>query len=339
MKYHESTAQANDIMTQVTTFLQRHGLAANPVNYTVVYEHVSGQNPALSEAIEQRESASKTFDNFVMENLNNEHVLKQSHLQENIVENLDNLLAGISDQSSDSKTAITRYMQMLNSGLVALDGNDIHRTKIAVEQLVNATTEMKLSQQKLQEKLLESCSQTEYLRMEIDDLQRERTIDALTGLKNSKALQEHMDLWLSEYPQRKIAAIAIDIDNFRHFNNSYGHLVGDVILTKIARKISHYVSESGVPVRVGGEEFLILLPDVDLHTANEVAEQVRQGVEKMKFVSSRSKRALPSVTISLGIASYRDSELLEHFVDRADNALNHAKSAGRNRVISEMGFF
>jgi diguanylate cyclase len=86
---------------------------------------------------------------------------------------------------------------------------------------------------------------------------------------------------------------------------------------------------------VGGEEFLILLPDIDLHTANIVAEQVRKGVEKMKFVSSRSKRALPSVTISLSTSSYRDNEQLEHFVGRADNALIHAKFTGRNRVISE----
>jgi diguanylate cyclase len=57
-----------------------------------------------------------------------------------------------------------------------------------------------------------------------------------------------MDIWLTEYPQRKIAAISIDIDNFSGFNDSYGNLVGNVVLSKIARKISHYVKDSGLPV-------------------------------------------------------------------------------------------
>jgi diguanylate cyclase len=338
MKYHESMAQANDIMQQVTVFLNHHKLAANPVNYAVAYEHVSGANPTLSLMIEKREMTHKAFDNFIMESLYTDLVLKQNDLQGDIVEHLDTLLEGIHDQSSYTNAAINRYLDMLDNGLVSLDTDDIQQSKLVINQLVHATSEMRKNQQKLQQQLLDSCSQTEHLRVELEDLQRERTIDTLTGLKNNRALQQHMDIWLTEYPQRKIAAIAIDIDHFSHFNDNYGHLVGDVILTKVARKISHYVRDSGLPVRVGGEAFLILLPDVDLHTANEVAEQVRQGVEKMKFVSARSKRALPSLTISVGTSSYRDQELLEHFVARADNALIHAKNTGRNKVISETVF-
>jgi diguanylate cyclase len=174
--------------------------------------------------------------------------------------------------------------------------------------------------------------------MEIEDLQRERSIDSLTGLKNAKAIDQYMQMWLKEYPQRKITAIAIDIDHFCEVNDAYGHIVGDVVLSKVAKKISHYVSDSGLPVRVGGEEFLILLPDVDLYTAVEVAEQVRKGVEKMKFVSARSKRTLPNITVSLGTSSYRENEPLEDFIMRADNAMAQAKNAGRNRVVSESAF-
>jgi diguanylate cyclase len=338
MKYHESKAQASEIMPLAYGFLNRHGLAANPVNYAVAYEHVSSLNSALSLIIDKREMASKSFDNFVMESLYADLVLKQSNLQENIVEHLDNILEGINEKSTFSNAAISRYLDMLDQGLVSLEADDADQTKVVIEQLIYATSDMKKSQQRLQAKLLESCAETEHLRMEVENLHRERTIDSLTGLQNSKAVEHHMDIWLTKYPQRKIAAISIDIDNFRTFNDSYGHLVGDVVLTKIARKISSYVSDSGLPVRVGGEEFLILLPDVDLHTANEVAEQVRKGVEKMKFVSSRSKRALPNVTISLGTSSYRAQEDLEHFVSRAENAQIHAKSTGRNKVICETAF-
>lgn len=335
MKYRDSMVQANEKMQQVMMFLNRHLLAANPLNYAVAYEHISGINPALSQVIEKREITLKPFDNFIMENLYTDLVLKQSDLQEDIVAHLDNMLEGINEQSAESDQAINHYLDMLDSGLVALDADADHHTKMVIDQLVSATVEIKANQQQLQQQLKGTCSETARLRSTLEDIDRERSVDTLTGLNNSKAIEAHMDVWLDGVPSREIAAIAIDIDHFSRFNDNYGSMAGDVILAKIAKKISTYVSHSGLPVRVGGEEFLILLPDVDMTTAKEVAEQVRKGVEKMKFVSARSKRLLPSVTISAGISSYRDNEALDLFVGRADNALNHAKNSGRNRVMSE----
>ncbi len=338
MKYHESPAQANDIMLKVMVFLNHQGVAANPINYAVAYEHVSGKNQALSQSIEARLAAGRAFDNYVMENLYSEFVLKQSHLQQNIVEHIDEIVDEIDKRSSHSGAAIGRYLDKLDSGLSNLSAQDMPKSRQIIQNLISATEEVKQSQQKLQAQLLRSCSQTEHLRMEIEELQRERTIDALTGFNNAQAVDQYMQLWLEEYPQRKIAAISIDIDHFRQLNDAYGPLVGDVVLSKVAKKISHYVSDSGLPVRVGGEEFLILLPDIDLYSALEVAEQLRKGVEKMKFVSARSKRALPNITVSVGAASYRDSELVDDFIARADNALLQAKNSGRNRVVSESAF-
>ncbi len=338
MKYHDSMVQANEKMQNVMIFLNRHVLAVNPVNYSVAYEHISGINPMLSQLIEKRELTQKAFDNFIMESLYTDLVLKQSDHQEDLVKDVDALLDGINDQSGRSANAINRYLERLDSGLIALDEGDSKQAKSVIDQLITATNAIKDNQQKLQQTLQGACRQTEHLRSAVEEVSRERTIDTLTGLKNSKAVQCYMDDWLAEHPQRQITAIAIDIDCFSQLNDSFGPLVGDVILMKIAKKISTYVSQSGLPVRVGGEEFLILLPDVDIYAAQEVAEKVRQGVEKMKFVSSRSGRMLPSVTISLGISSYRDNEQLDLFVGRADNALSHAKSTGRNKVISENWF-
>lgn len=344
MKYHESVAQANEVMQQVVLFLTPFGLAVNPINYAVAYEHIVGKNKGLSQAIDGYSRRGKLLDNFVMENLYNQWLLKHDDLQSRIVEKFDDLLDGVSEHSDVVKVAIDGYVENLNQGIVAFGEVD-HQAQITSEdiigfsdvlkRLLSATQVMQKNQLQLQEKLIDSYAQTEHLRVEIDDLNKKRTLDTLTGLQNMQVLKPQMEVWLQQYPQRKIAAITVDIDHFRQFNESYGHVVGDVILTKVARKISHYVAQSGLPVRTGGEQFLMLLPDVDLHAANEVAEQVRQGVEKMKFVSSRSKRALPSVTISLGTASYRSRESVAKFVGRADSAMQHAKCNGRNRVSSE----
>ncbi|CAM5197922.1 diguanylate cyclase [Alishewanella longhuensis] len=97
-----------------------------------------------------------------------------------------------------------------------------------------------------------------------------------------------------------------------------------------------YVQESGMPVRAGGEEFLLLLPDVDLRTAPEIAEQVRKGVEKLRFVSARDKKSLPKITISLGVALYHASENWYQFLARTNNVMQFGeKQRGRNQVASE----
>lgn len=344
MKYHESVTQANEIMQQVVLFLTPFGLAMNPINYAVAYEHIIGKNQALSHAIEGYCRKGKPLDHFVMESLYHQWLLKHDDLQSRIVDKFDHLLDGVSEHSDVVKVAIDGYVDDLNQGIVAFGQVD-HQAPLTPEhltgfsdllkELLSATHSMQQNQLQLQQKLIDSHAQTEHLRLEIDDLNKKRTLDTLTGLQTMQVLRPQMEVWLQQHPKRKIAAIAMDIDHFRQFNESYGHVVGDVILTKIARKISHYVAQSGLPVRTGGEEFLILLPDVDLQAANEVAEQVRQGVEKMKFVSARSKRALPCVTISVGTASYRSNESMAKFIGRADSAMLHAKNAGRNRVSCE----
>ena len=187
----------------------------------------------------------------------------------------------------------------------------------------------------MQQQLLLANQQSHQLRHELEQLKQQRLLDPLTGLYNRLAMQNQLDVWFSEQPQRRVAAIAVNLDHFSRFNQDYGSAIGDVILAKVARKISSYVQSSGLPVRSGGEEFLILLPDVDLRSASEIAEQVRRGVEKLRFVSSRSKKTLPKVTISLGVSLYQHSENWYQFLGRTAAVLLLAKQRGRNQVANE----
>ena len=189
--------------------------------------------------------------------------------------------------------------------------------------------------QQLKQQLVLAHQQSQQLRQELQQLKQQRLLDPLTGLYNRLAMQNQLDLWFSEQPDRRIAAIAVNLDHFNRFNQQFGSTIGDVILSKVARKISSYVQSSGLPVRSGGEEFLILLPDVDLRSASEIAEQVRRGVEKLRFVSSRSKTTLPKVTISLGVSLFQHGENWYQFLGRTAQVLQLAKQRGRNQVASE----
>lgn len=335
MMYQDSIDQAGEKAALTLTFLQRHRLAAHPVNFTVGYDYISGVNAELCHAIEQKLAAQIPFDDFVMAELYSNFVISTSKENEKLVNQVNHIVSKLTGSSELASEAITEYIGVLDHSLLALKTEDPHQARDTLHRLLDATYNVQSSQQKLRDQLQHSTEQSQQLRNELEALKKSRQVDALTGLYNRLAMQEQVDQWLTEDPKRRIAAIAVDLDHFRQFNQDYGFNIGDVILSKVAKKISAYVQESGLPVRAGGEEFLILLPDVDLRTASEIAEQVRRGVEKLRFVSSRSKKALPKVTISLGVTLYQAQENWHQFLARTTSVMTIAKKRGRNQVATE----
>lgn len=335
MMYQDSIDQASEKASLAIAFLQRHRLAAHPVNFTVGYDYISGVNADLCQAIELKLAAHIPFDDFVMAELYSNFITKTTKDNEQLIQQVSQLVEKLTQGSAEAGEALSDYISVLDHSLLALKSDDPAQARDTMHRLLDATYDIKTSQQKLRDQLQKSTAHTEQLQQELADLKKSREVDSLTGLYNRLAMQEHVDIWLTDDPKRQIAAIAVDLDHFRQFNQDYGFNIGDVILSKVAKKISSYVQESGLPVRAGGEEFLILLPDVDLRTASEIAEQVRRGVEKLRFVSSRSKKALPKVTISLGVTLYQAQENWHQFLARTTAVMNIAKKRGRNQVATE----
>lgn len=335
MMYQDSIDQASEKAALAMAFLQRHRLAAHPVNFTVGYEYISGVNAALCQTIEQKLTARIVFDDFVMAELYSNYIVTTSKENEQLVSRVNQIVTKLSGTADLASEAINEYLDVLDQGLQAINSGETVDPAATLSLMIDATMELRGTQEKLRDQLQHSAEQSHILRAELDQLKKSRQVDALTGLYNRLAMQEYVDDWLTQDPHRRIAAIAVDLDHFRQFNQDYGMAIGDVILSKVAKKISAYVQESGLPVRAGGEEFLILLPDVDLRTASEIAEQVRRGVEKLRFVSSRSKKALPKITISLGVTLYQAEENWHQFLARSSQVLAVAKKRGRNQVATE----
>ncbi|MCC5826243.1 GGDEF domain-containing protein [Alkalimonas sp.] len=334
MMYNDPVALAREKSSQAAAFLLRHNLAPHPVNYTVSYEYSSGQNAGLCQAIEQRVSAKLPFDDFIMAELYS-HWIEKSHQQnEQLVQRVSTMVTRLSGCTDLAHEATNDYLELLDHQLPELSNSD-PALKLNMMQLIEATEKVRRCHLQLNQQLDLANQQSHQLRTELKEMKQLRLLDPLTGLYNRLAMQEHLELWLTEQPERQIAAIAVNLDHFRQFNQDYGDTIGDVILSKVARKVRSYVQDSGLPVRAGGEEFLILLPDVDLRTAGEIAEQVRKGVEKLRFVSSRSKKTLPKVTISLGVSLYQAKENWQQFLARTSQILQIAKHRGRNQVATE----
>jgi diguanylate cyclase (GGDEF)-like protein len=160
------------------------------------------------------------------------------------------------------------------------------------------------------------------------------TTDPLTGLSNRRALDAalHRDLARADREKTPVSVLAVDVDHFKTFNDTYGHAAGDQVLRVVANLLGGGLRACDLPCRTGGEEFLVILPGTDLDGALIAAERLRARVAGERIGLTGCE---VSVTVSIGVAATRGpgcANAARDLVDRADAALYAAKRAGRNRV-------
>jgi diguanylate cyclase (GGDEF)-like protein len=191
----------------------------------------------------------------------------------------------------------------------------------------------------LQHNLLSSLNELKQTRDELEgkqlalinligDLERLATQDGLTGLKNYRAFQERLttDFNRAQRYSHPLSLVLLDIDLFKEYNDSYGHVEGDRVLKTIARILQAHCRESDFVARYGGEEFAIIMPETDTQGARVASERIREAVEAAPW-------PLRGVTASFGVASLSiDIRHEAEFVAKVDRALYYSKQTGRNRV-------
>lgn len=158
--------------------------------------------------------------------------------------------------------------------------------------------------------------------------------DELTGLYNYRYLQQRLQTELERAQRytRPLSLVMVDIDGFKLYNDTHGHLQGDVVLAEIAELFRASCRELDVLARYGGEEFAFILPETDAPGAFVVAEKIREVISEQRFLGKGKQRNV-RLTISLGVASFPlHAPDLEGLLKKADNALYIAKNSGRNRV-------
>ena len=321
MKHHDSMKDANRLMTLSVKQLSQWNLPATPINYAVAYEYIINKNAPLVSLLKRQLLTGKALDNFFMEELHRDHILGQSKFRDEIIADLDDVVSEVENNCFQSSQSVQILINKLDMNMSEIFSGEEERIKKAHSQLRLASKKFKTNQQELVEQLLESQEKTKKLSSELEDIRKEIYLDPVTSLYNRKAMTMHVDAWLKEDPDKTIAAIVISLDDFPHFSQRFGSLIGDVILSKVAKKISNYVDDSGLPIRSAGDEFLILLPDVKGSIAKEIADKIKQGVEKLRFVSVKSGIRFPQMTLSLGVSEMRVQEPFQTFIRRTRKTL------------------
>lgn len=172
------------------------------------------------------------------------------------------------------------------------------------------------------------------LRESVNSTMALAVIDELTGLYNRRYFERHLSLLLdkSQEQDRLMAIMLLDIDYFKPINDTYGHDVGDIILKEFALRLQRNIRGVDLACRYGGEEFVVVMPDIDRGQANNVAERVRIAMSDYGFNAGLDFPINITVSAGLALNEYLD-DTPETIIKRADIALYRAKRAGRNQVV------
>ena len=168
------------------------------------------------------------------------------------------------------------------------------------------------------------------------ELERLSVTDELTGLVNRRRLTTELqrEVQRSDRHGRTFAVLMLDVDRFKHFNDTYGHPAGDAVLKRVARILGDNARDVDTAARYGGEEFLVILPETAADGAALVAERIRGSMEGDRFTPDGGSAEV-SVTVSIGYAVFPEhARTPETMIEAADQALYRSKEGGRNRVTA-----
>jgi two-component system cell cycle response regulator len=160
--------------------------------------------------------------------------------------------------------------------------------------------------------------------------------DPLTGLNNRRFLENHLSTMIENARMRRspLTLMILDIDHFKRVNDTYGHDCGDEVLKGFADRLRGIIRGGDLLCRLGGEEFVIVMPGVNVQAAARIAERARQAIEQEAFAMRQSGLTI-AITTSIGLAERRDDTNPHELYRRADQALYRSKSEGRNRVTAD----
>lgn len=217
----------------------------------------------------------------------------------------------------------------------AVRGGDAVRIKSEAQETVSLLTEFLAERgNRHQAQITEMASRLESLRDELDSVRAQAAIDAVTKIYNRASFDEQIEreVDLATLFGKRGCLMMIDIDHFKWVNDTHGHPCGDEVLRRVAETLNRcYQRKDDFVARYGGEEFAIVLRDISLPIARDVAERGMDAVRRMEIEYPGVEEPI-RVTASIGIARLRSGETARSWVERADRSLYQAKDAGRDRI-------
>lgn len=342
MQYPETPEKASKFALSAFKRLKEFGIAANPINFAIWYEYFAGKNHDLrrtvdalgvSDGVHDVSVYSDIYDRYIIAGANNARDREWSDRIDTVTERIVNALTTSGSETEEYGVALKTF----SGDLKTAENRD--QIRGLVGDIIAETESMDTRTRELYERVSKSTAEITELRRALDDSRRDALTDSLTGVANRKCFDQEIFAAVeeSEASGETLSLIFADIDNFKNFNDTHGHQLGDQVLRLVGRTLHSSLKGKDTAARYGGEEFAIILPDTTSGGATSVAENIRKSIASKRLVRKGSDSNFGAVTVSLGVTSYRPGEEVGAFIERADQALYTAKKLGRNRVICEAG--
>lgn len=313
---------------------------ATPRNYEVWYTYATGYNPALNQTINEALAVKGALAGADVDQIY-ETFLSPTRLTDRIdtvgtqvLGEIEQVMSKI-DAAVGEASSYTENLADVTQQLGAAKDRDSLRT--IIETLVRTTKVMEQSNHKLEASLKASKQEINQLQENLEAVRHESLTDPLTSLANRKYFDQALEKMIAESAAsgEPLSLMLSDIDHFKKFNDTFGHLTGDQVLRLVALSMKQNVKGQDIASRYGGEEFAIILPSTALRQAITVADHIRRAVMTKELMKRSTGEHLGRVTISIGVAHYHRGESAQSLIERADACLYAAKRNGRNRVICE----
>lgn len=313
---------------------------ATPRNYEVWYTYATGYNPALNQTINEALAVKGALAGADVDQIY-ETFLSPTRLTDRIdtvgtqvLGEIEQVMSKI-DAAVGEASSYTENLADVTQQLGAAKDRDSLRT--IIETLVRTTKVMEQSNHKLEASLKASKQEINQLQENLEAVRHESLTDPLTSLANRKYFDQALEKMIAESAAsgEPLSLMLSDIDHFKKFNDTFGHLTGDQVLRLVALSMKQNVKGQDIASRYGGEEFAIILPTTALRQAITVADHIRRAVMTKELMKRSTGEHLGRVTISIGVAVLRPGDTVRSLIGRADACLYTAKRNGRNRVICE----
>jgi diguanylate cyclase len=314
--------------------------APTPRNYEVWYNYASAANRALNQAVNDliatqggvsQTDLDELYEKFFSPTRLGDQV---DAFSAQVTGEIDQIMALI-DGTLDSTARHTASLADMSSQID--ETSDFKLLRSVIGRLVQTAKEIEDTNQKFEAHLRESKQEINQLQKHLDAVRTEILTDPLTTVSNRKHFDQAIVKAIADAAEggTALSLVMIDIDHFKKFNDTYGHLTGDQVLRLVALSLKHNVKGQDLVARYGGEEFVVILPNTALRQATTVADHIRRAVMHRDLVKRSTGENLGYVTISIGVAELRPGDTAQTLIERADSCLYAAKHGGRNRVICE----
>ncbi len=334
-EYKEMVKVSGRISRQALTVLRSLQLPNIPPCYHVAYEFCEDSDGPLKKKIDALEGSPSDVLRDV-QHIYFDLVASPQEMELLKFSRRFHQLAKVTATSvQDGQTQLKEYASYLQKIKPYLINGSSEKVLDVTTLLIKETEAVHQYAKELEERLNEAGQKIEILQKEHSRYREQANRDPLTSVLNRAGLEEAFDNIKADPDCFPVSVLLTDIDQFKQFNDEYGHLVGDSVIRVVSSTLRKNLKGVDIICRFGGEEFLILLLNTSHKNALVVAEKLRALIEKLRIKKRNSNEYLKQTTISIGVSELcKDGSLIEA-IDQADQALFDAKHEGRNCIVGK----